>query len=202
VPKGCVEKVQPEVRANFETALEHLKSFADVTLDVPWPDFPWGPSVGTIVNAEGAAAFRGLIESGDVEKLKCPADRIGGYSAALTFAVDYIEAMRVRVPMQRAVKEFFTKFDVVASPGRAAVAPPIAKKFRDAYPGVSGGPGLIPAGNLCGLPAVCVPSGFGQNGLPTSIALMGPAFSEKRLLEAASWFQRRTDWHGRQPPVG
>ena len=39
------------------------------------------------------------------------------------------------------------------SPTRASVAYPADRKFEDAYPGISGGPGLIPAGNLCGLPA-------------------------------------------------
>jgi aspartyl-tRNA(Asn)/glutamyl-tRNA(Gln) amidotransferase subunit A len=202
VPKGCVEKVQPAVRDNFEAALKAMQGFATIERDVAWPDFPWGASVGTIVNAEGAAAFLPLIQSGDTAKLRCPADHIGGYGALMTFAVDYVQAMRARGPMQRAVNELFKKFDVVASPTRATVSYPIAKKFQDAYPDVRSGPGLIPAGNLCGLPAVCMPSGFGENNLPTSIALMGPAFSEGTLLAAASGYQRATDWHSRQPPTG
>src|SRR5262249_47161261 len=56
VPKGCTEKAQPEVRANFEAALKVLGKNAEITRDVEWPDFPWGPAVGTIVGAEGAAA--------------------------------------------------------------------------------------------------------------------------------------------------
>jgi len=67
---------------------------------------------------------------------------------------------------------------------------------------VRGGPALIPAGNLCGLPAACVPNGFGANGLPTSIAFMGPAFEEKRLLGLAAALQASTDWHRRMPPMG
>ena len=201
VPKGCVEKVQPEVRSAFEASLHELEAFATIEHDVEWPDFPWGPSVGTIVDAEGAAAFLSLIESGDLAKLRCPADRIGGYSSMLTPAVDYVQALRVRAPMKRAVNALFQRCDMIASPTRASVSYPIDKKFRDAYPDVSGGPALIPAGNLCGLPAVCLPNGFGQHGLPTSLTLMGPAFSESLLLEAAYRLQLVTEWHRQQPQL-
>ena len=80
------------------------------------------------------------------------------------------------------------------------MAYPADKNFEDAYPGISGGPALIPAGNLCGLPALALPNGFGENGLPTSFALMGPAFSEKQLVQAGAYYQRQTDWHLKRPP--
>jgi len=200
VPSGVSEKVQPAVRENFERSLEVLSAFADVTVGVEWPDFPWGPAVGAIVNAEGASAFRDLLESGRAKELRCPADRTGGYSALMLPAVDYLHAMRLRRPMKRAVAKLFESFDAVVSPTRASVAYPADRKFEDAYPGVSGGPALIPAGNLCGLPALCMPNGFGENGLPTSIALMGPAFSEDLLVRIGNALQSRTDWHTRRPP--
>jgi len=171
-----------------------------LTRDVEWPDLPWGPAVGTIVNAEGATAFYELLDSGRAAELACPADRSGGYSALLTPAVDYLQAMRLRRPMKQAVAKLFERFDAVVSPTRATVAYPADKKFEDAYPGVSAGPALIPAGNLCGLPALAMPNGFGENGLPTSFALMGPAFSESRLVQAGAFYQRATDWHTRRPP--
>jgi aspartyl-tRNA(Asn)/glutamyl-tRNA(Gln) amidotransferase subunit A len=200
VPKGVTEKVQPAVRENFEQALAVLAPVATITRDVEWPDFPWGPAVGTIVNAEGATAFHELLDSGRVSELRCPACRSGGYSSMLTPAVDYLQAMRLRRPMKRAVAGLFERFDAVISPTRATVAYPADKNFEDAYPGVSGGPALIPAGNLCGLPALALPNGFGENGLPTSFALMGPAFSEKLLVQAGAFYQRQTDWHLKRPP--
>ena len=201
VPKGVVEKVQPEVRANFDKALETLKGSIEVTRDVEWPDLPWGPAVSAIVGAEGASAFLELIESGRVKELKCPKDRHGGYGGTLIPAVDYLQAMRLRRPMKRALAKLFASFDVVASPTRATVAYPADKNFEDVYPGISGGPALIPAGNLCGLPALAMPNGFGENGLPTSLAFMGPAFSERDLVRLGNAFQSRTDWHQRRPPV-
>ncbi len=201
VPKGVVEKVQPEVRANFEKSIEALEGLIEVTRDVEWPDLPWGPAVSAIVGAEGASAFLDLIESGRVKELKCPKDRHGGYAGTLIPAVDYLQAMRLRRPMRQAMAKVFAKFDAVASPTRATVAYPIDKNFEDAYPGISGGPALIPAGNLCGLPALAMPNGLGENGLPTSIAFMGPAFSERDLVRLGNAYQASTDWHLKWPPA-
>jgi aspartyl-tRNA(Asn)/glutamyl-tRNA(Gln) amidotransferase subunit A len=201
VPKGVTEKAQPAVKQNFDAAMEVIKRHADVTTDVEWPDFPWGPSVGAIVNAEGASAFREMIESGRAKELRCPSDRTGGFSALMYPAVDYLHAMRLRRPMKAAVAKLFERFDAVISPSRASVSYPADKNFEDVYPGISGGPPLIPAGNLCGLPALSMPNGFGENGLPTGIALMGPAFSEATLVALGNAFQSATDWHSRQPPA-
>src|SRR5262249_1700559 len=119
VPKGCVEKVQPAVRANFEKSLGVMKGFgAVITRDVERPDSPWGAAVGAIVNAEGAAAFRELLESGRAKELRCPADKTGGYSALMYPAVDYIHAMRLRRPMKKAVAALFGRFDAIVSPSR------------------------------------------------------------------------------------
>ncbi|HVP38007.1 MAG TPA: amidase [Candidatus Saccharimonadales bacterium] len=200
VPKGAADKAQPEVRQNFEASLGVLGRFADVTREVDWPDFPWGPAVSAIVSAEGASAFLDLIESGRAASLRCARDRTGGLPATLLPAVDYLHAMRLRGPMRQAAAELFSRFDVVAAPTRQTISYPMAVTFDKAYPGVGGGPALIPAGNLCGLPAVAVPNGFGQNGLPTSLSLLGPALGEGTLVAAAGAYQDATDWHRRRPP--
>ena len=200
VPKGCVEKVQPAVRDNFEASLKALGAGVEVTRDVEWPDQPWGPAVGAIVGVEGAAAFLDLLESGDCAKLRCPADRTGGYSGLLFPAVDYLHAMRARKPMRAAMAALYQRFDVIATPTRATVAYPVDRDFDKAWPGVSGGPPVIPAGNLAGLPALALPNGFGEEGLPTSIAFMGAPFSEGTLVALGTLLQSRTDWHTRRPP--
>jgi aspartyl-tRNA(Asn)/glutamyl-tRNA(Gln) amidotransferase subunit A len=52
--------------------------------------------------------------------------------------------------------------------------------------------------NLAGLPAVSLPCGF-VDSLPVGLQLVGPHFSESRLLNAAHGYQQVTDWHLRRP---
>jgi aspartyl-tRNA(Asn)/glutamyl-tRNA(Gln) amidotransferase subunit A len=199
VLKDTFEKAQDEVRGNFLASLEVLGRFADLERDVKLPDFPYGPAVGTIVDAEGASAFRDLIESGRVKELASPEGRLGGYSASLVTAVDYLHAMRMRGPMRRAWAELFRKYDVLVAPSRATVSYPIDKTFDQAYPGITAS-SPIGASNLVGVPAISVPNGFGQNGLPTGLQLVGPAWGERELVELAVRYQSETDWHRRRPP--
>ncbi|HJQ32150.1 MAG TPA: amidase [Pyrinomonadaceae bacterium] len=199
VLKDSYEKAQPEVNKNFLASLEVLRRLADVEMDVKLPEFPYGPAVGTIVDAEGASAFRELIESGRVKELASPDGKIGGYSASLVTAVDYLHAMRMRAPMRRAWSEMFKKVDVLAAPSRATVSYPVDKTFDKAYPGIAAS-SPIGASNLVGVPAISVPNGFGQQGLPTGLQLVGPAWGERELLELAFAYQAETDWHKRRPP--
>jgi Asp-tRNA(Asn)/Glu-tRNA(Gln) amidotransferase A subunit family amidase len=168
-------------------------------MDVKLPDFPYGPAVGTIVDAEGASAFRDLIESGRVKDLASPTGRVGGYAASLVTAVDYLHAMRMRAPMRRAWAEMFRKHGLLVAPSRSTVAYPVNKTFDQAYPDVAAS-SPIGASNLVGVPAITVPNGFGQNALPTGVQFVGPAWSEALLVQFAARYQQSTDWHQRPPP--
>ncbi|HEY0322310.1 MAG TPA: amidase [Pyrinomonadaceae bacterium] len=202
VMKDSYEKAQPEVRENFLRSLEVLKRIADVeiVMDVKLPDFPYGAAVGTIVDAEGGSAFRDLIESGRVQELRAPKDRVGGYSGLLVTAVDYLHAMRLRAPMRRAWKEMFSKYALITAPSRATVAYPVDKTFEQAYPNINAA-SPIAASNLVGVPGISIPNGFGENNLPTGIQFVAPAWGEPLLIEIADKYQQATDWHKRRPPM-
>ncbi len=200
VLKDSFEKAQKEVRDNFLASLDWLKKIAEVKMDVKLPDFPYGAVVGTIVDAEGASAFRELIESGRTSELAVPEDRIGGYAMMLVPAVDYIHAMRLRAPMRRAWAEMFEGFDLLVAPSRTTVANPLDKSFGEAWPGVTAS-SPIGASNAVGVPAISVPNGFGVAGLPTGIQFVGPAWSEDLLVDVAARYQQATDWHKRRPPL-
>ena len=58
----------------------------------------------------------------------------------------------------------------------------------------------LPA-NLAGVPGLAFPVGFDAQGLPVGMQIMGPAFKEDILFQAAHAYQQVTDWHLRQAPL-
>ena len=201
VPKGADKDIQAEVAANFRAALKVLGDKLEVIEDVELPDLPYGAVAGLIIAAEGASAFDDLLKDGRLSQLTAPEDRTGGYPALAVSAPDYLRALRVRRPMQRALDDFLKKFDALAVPTRTTVATPLDKPFRDGWPGVTGGANVIGPTNVVGVPGVSVPNGFGVQGLPTGLSFTARAFDEGKLVSLARLYQSRTDWHTRRPPL-
>jgi amidase len=55
--------------------------------------------------------------------------------------------------------------------------------------------------SLIGLPALNLPLGFGAQGLPMGVQIIGPAGADVRVLAAGQAYHRATDWPGRRPPL-
>jgi Asp-tRNA(Asn)/Glu-tRNA(Gln) amidotransferase A subunit family amidase len=201
IPKGADKDIQPEVAANFRTALQVLADRVELVEDVELPDQPYGAVAGMIIAAEGASAFDDLLKDGRLSQLTAPEDRTGGYPALAVSAPDYLRALRARRPMQRALDDFLKKFDALAVPTRTTVATPLDKPFRDGWPGVTGGANVIGPTNVVGVPGISVPNGFGVQGLPTGLSFAARAFDEGRLIALGRLYQERTDWHRRQPTI-
>lgn len=201
IPKGADKDIQAEVAANFRAALKVLEDRLEIVEDVELPDLPYGAVAGMIIGAEGASAYDDLLKDGRLSQLTAPEDRTGGYPALALSAPDYLRALRVRRPMQRALDDFLKKFDALAVPTRTTVASPIDKPFRDGWPGVTGGANVIGPTNVVGVPGMSVPNGFGVQGLPTGLSFTTRAFDEGRLLALGRLYQERTDWHTRRPTI-
>jgi aspartyl-tRNA(Asn)/glutamyl-tRNA(Gln) amidotransferase subunit A len=201
IPKGADKDIQAEVAANFRAALKVLEDKLEVVEDVELPDLPYGAVAGLIIAAEGASAFDDLLKDGRLSQLTAPEDRTGGYPALAVSAPDYLRALRVRRPMQRALDDFLKKFDALAVPTRNTVANPLDKPFRDGWSGVTGGANVIGPTNVVGVPGISVPNGFGVQGLPTGLSFTARAFDEGKLMALARLYQGRTDWHRRQPTL-
>jgi aspartyl-tRNA(Asn)/glutamyl-tRNA(Gln) amidotransferase subunit A len=57
--------------------------------------------------------------------------------------------------------------------------------------------------NIAALPGISIPCGFTTDPkpLPIGLQLIGPAFSEQRLLRIARMYESATDWSSRRPAL-
>lgn len=188
------ERADPDTRPVLEAAMKVLRDTGANLVEVKLPDYPWGAIINTIIGAEAASVFEPLITSGQVDQLADPS-QIEGLKASLAItATQYLKAMRIRTLIKKSFRELFDKVDLLVAPARYAVAPKVSEPLN------GGGPDLIPAANLAGLPGISFPCGF-ASGLPVGLQLVGAPFRENSLLILAAEFQNRTDWHKRRPPA-
>ncbi len=191
------------LRPAFANALAVVKSFCPQMVETKIPDFPYGPVIGAIIDSEGASAFEFLIRTGKVDQL-ADQSQIDGLKASLTYtALDYLKAMRIRSQIRNAFAQLFAGLDLLVAPTRFSLPDRSDQPFDETPPkrpeqkGV--GAGLVPATNLAGLPALSIPCGF-VNGLPIGLQIVGPPFSENRIIAFGREFQNRTNFHQQHPP--
>jgi aspartyl-tRNA(Asn)/glutamyl-tRNA(Gln) amidotransferase subunit A len=204
IAKGTYETVEPEIKTNFEQSVKVLSTFADITHDVEFPEYPYGPMIQTMVNAEGASAFREIIDDGRVQELQNPMARVSGYIDMTVSAVDYLQAMRIRKIARIKIDELLSKYDALVAPTMSATSGRVGENWAKAYlpPATSrgsAGVSLLPAGNLAGVPGITVPNGFSSNHVPTGVQFVGKAWSEASLLAIANAYQQATSWHMARP---
>ena len=204
-PVDFAERADASARAAFATSLQVIKDLGVQLVETTLPPFPYGPVLSAILAAEQASIFETLITSGKVNELADQA-QIAGLKASLELpAKDYLKAQRVRRLIQDAFSRLFGEVDVLIAPGRSGPASKIEQRLDipAVPPPPAGTPlgftGIIPAGNLAGLPALVVPCGLAEN-LPVGLQFVGVPFSENTLLALGREFQARTDWHKRRPP--
>lgn len=139
-------------------------------------------------------------ESGKIAGLTAPEDHYTAYARVAILAKDYIKALRLRDVMAREADRVFSHLDAMVAPGRVSVAPSLDQEFRSAIRGSA--PDVMGAvGNGVGLPAVCVPNGAGDGGLPTILQFMGRVYEENSILAAGRAYQSLTDWHRQHPSI-
>ena len=113
------------------------------------------------------------------------------------FDAYYLKAQKVRRLITDDFRAAFTHADLLIGPTTPTPAFPIGAKIDDPITMYLNDIYTIGA-NLAGLPGLSLPCGF-VDGLPMGLQLIGPHFSEGRLLNAAHRFQTATDWHARSP---
>ncbi len=204
-PLDFNDLLEEPYRPVFAKAFDVVKSLGAQLTETTWPDFPYGPVIGTIIDSDAASIFETLIRSGRVDQL-ADQEQINGLKAALNYsAIDYLKAMRVRRQIQSAFRELFTNIDILIAPTRKTIADLANVPFDQQHPEKQpperprGLYGLVPATNLTGFPALSLPCGF-VKGMPVGIQLVGNQYSENTLLSIGREFQKVTDFHKQRPP--
>ncbi|MCC6171881.1 MAG: Asp-tRNA(Asn)/Glu-tRNA(Gln) amidotransferase subunit GatA [Gammaproteobacteria bacterium] len=109
----------------------------------------------------------------------------------------YLKAQRVRQLISRDFAQAFEQVDVLVGPTSPTPAFPIGSKTSDPITMYLNDIYTIGA-NLAGLPGMSIPCGF-VDGLPVGLQIVGPHFSEARMLNVAHRYQTETDWHLQVP---
>jgi aspartyl-tRNA(Asn)/glutamyl-tRNA(Gln) amidotransferase subunit A len=199
VLKGVTADVDEAVRSNFAQTLQVLAQVASIG-EVELPDLPYEAITRTILFAEAASAFEEFMESGQAAELTAPEDHYGPYVRTAVLAKDYIRALRLRGIIAKQMDTVLAGFDALVGPARAIPPTPLDQEFRSAAGGSMATDIMGAVGNSLGLPAIAVPNGFSDKGLPTGVQFMGRAYDENVILSVARTYQSLTAWHLRHPP--
>ncbi len=137
-----------------------------------------------VISAESAASFDELTRSNLDDELTAQTKndwpnqfRVSRFISA----VDYITANRHRYILMQKINAVVTQFDVIICP-----------TWRNHQTAIT---------NLTGHPALCMPTGFDKDHLPSSITLVGKLYGEAALLEAAKLYQDATEWNKMHPDL-
>jgi amidase len=119
-------------------------------------------------------------------------------------AADIYAASLARSDWHRHVADLFTRYDFLILPS-AQVFPfdaeldwpkAIDGRAMDTYHRWME---VVIGPTLAGLPVAAMPAGFGANGLPAGIQIIGPSRRDREVLSAAAAYEKATDWLGRHP---
>lgn len=192
------ENVDPEMASATAAAVAELERLGAVAKDVEIPMASTiVPTAWGLLVPEATAYHQGMLR--DRADLYTDETRTFLEVGELIPATDYIKAQRVRTLIQQAFRELFQDIDVLIAPTVSTPA------LRLDHPQVTWPDGtteggtityvrLSTLGNVTGLPALSVPSGFTTEGLPTGIQIIGRPFDEETVLNVGHAYESVTDW--------
>jgi len=219
----AVEKLEGDVRANFDEALRVLRAAGAIVEQASVPSISYAIAIYYIVaNAEASAnlaRFDGARYGRRSERSKTVHDmyfasRGEGFGAEVkrrimlgTFALSsgyydayYGRAQAVRAKLRADFAAAFERFDFLLTPTTPEPAFKIGAKTDDPLSMYLSDIFTAPA-NLVGIPAIAVPSGFSREGLPLSLQIMAPHFRERAMFRAAGAFERETGYWKKAPKL-
>jgi aspartyl-tRNA(Asn)/glutamyl-tRNA(Gln) amidotransferase subunit A len=112
----------------------------------------------------------------------------------------YRKASQVRTLIRRDFEKAFERCDALLAPVAPIPAFKLGEKTDDPLQMYLSDAFTLPA-SLAGIPGLSVPCGFTNEGLPVGLQILGPTFSEERILRIAYQFEQHTEHHKRNPPL-
>jgi aspartyl-tRNA(Asn)/glutamyl-tRNA(Gln) amidotransferase subunit A len=199
------EGLDPRVRAGLEASLEALTARGAKLVDVALPHSKHAVAtyyvVATAEASSNLARYDGIRfgpRLGDDQTLDMLYEKtrgtlfgdevkrrimLGTYVlSAGYYDAYYLRAQKVRRLIARDFDAAFAEADLLVCPTTPTLPFRMGEKTADPLQMYLSDVFTISA-NLAGLPALSVPVGFSGEGLPLAAHLMGPAFSERRLLQ-------------------
>ena len=101
----------------------------------------------------------------------------------------YLKALRAKALIKKEFEEAFQKYQVILAPAAPYTAPKIGKSLKDPLAMYLGDIYTV-AANLCALPAVSLPCGRDQEGMPIGFQMIAPCFKEEILIQAACEYEK------------
>lgn len=104
---------------------------------------------------------------------------------------------------QRTIDSAFDGFDLIVMPTMKALPPTIEAAVKAEYGPGSGNFDLVSIENtmifnVLGLPALSIPCGISEKGLPIGLMICGPRFSEGKLLALGAAYERSVSAYGKR----
>ena len=208
VPTELVEGVTPGVRDAFETALETLRNKGARTTEVSLPSLAHAVEAYYVIAMSEASsnlarydgvrygisggfegnwndAFARSREAGFGDEVKRRI-LLGTYALSAGYHDKYYaKAQDARAWVERDFDEALESADVLASPTMPTTAFELGESLDDPLQMYLADANTVPV-NLANLPAISVPAGEDDDGLPVGLQVIGPAFGERDIIRAAS----------------
>jgi len=177
---------EPLVRARVEAAAERFPRRRRVA-------FPLPDRLATVFQREVAESHRGLFP----EHADAYGESVRGKleAAHAVTDADYAAALRRREEYRERAAEAIDGLDLLLTPTLAFVAPPAVRDDRPIRDAVIR---LTFPFNALGWPALALPCGPAEHGLPASVQLVAPAGADARVLAAGARLERALAGDARQ----
>lgn len=124
---------------------------------------------------------------------------LGTYALRAGYYEDfYIKAQQARTLIRQDFEAAFAQVDIIVGPTSPVTAFRLGERVADPLQMYLADVFTLPQA-LAGLPALSLPCGFDEQGLPIGLQLTAPALEEARLLQVAYAYEQATAWHTRRP---